>query len=85
MRYPYPWRKEKEIKSKQKRLEGLCPLTLEETALVLTALGFDKSTHIYIYVVQIYGGDKILEAFHAMYPNIMQKEILLNPNDLNPF
>lgn len=85
MRYAYPWWKEKEIKSEQKRLEGLCPLTPEETALVLKALGFDKSTQIYIAAGQIYGGEKRLAALHAMYPNIVRKEMLLNPNDLKPF
>lgn len=57
MRYAYPWWKVKEIKSEQKRLEGLCPLTPEETALVFKALGFDKNTQIYIAAGQIYGGD----------------------------
>lgn len=85
MRYAYPWWKEKEIKSEQKRLEGLCPLTPEETALVLKALGFDKNTQIYIAAGQIYGGEKRLAALRAMYPNIVRKEMLLNPNDLKPF
>lgn len=85
MRYAYPWWKEKEIKSEQKRLEGLCPLTPEETALVLKALGYDKNTQIYIAAGQIYGGEKRLAALRAMYPNIVRKEMLLNPNDLKPF
>lgn len=85
MRYAYPWWKEKEIKSEQKRLEGLCPLTPEETALVLKALGFDKNTQIYIAAGQIYGGEKRLAALRAFYPNIVRKEMLLNPNDLKPF
>jgi hypothetical protein len=43
MRYAYPWWKEKFINSELKRLDGLCPLTPEETTLVLQALHFDKS------------------------------------------
>ncbi|KAL3675927.1 hypothetical protein R1sor_025875 [Riccia sorocarpa] len=41
MRYAYPWWKEKVIVSEQKRKDGLCPLTPEETALILRALGYD--------------------------------------------
>nr|CAD1826641.1 unnamed protein product [Ananas comosus var. bracteatus] len=43
MRYAYPWWKEKVINSDLKRKEGLCPLTPEETALVLRALDIDRS------------------------------------------
>ncbi|KAG5400982.1 hypothetical protein IGI04_015589 [Brassica rapa subsp. trilocularis] len=34
--------KEGEV-SEERRVQGMCPLTLEEVALVLTALGFDIS------------------------------------------
>ncbi|KAH9295334.1 hypothetical protein KI387_038922 [Taxus chinensis] len=85
MRYAYPWWKEKLIISEQKRSEGLCPLTPEEAALVLKALGFDKNTQIYIAAGEIYGGEKRLAALRAMYPKIVRKEMLLSSNDLKPF
>ncbi|XP_020517588.1 uncharacterized protein At1g04910 isoform X2 [Amborella trichopoda] len=85
MRYAYPWWKEKEIDSEQKRLEGLCPLTPEETALVLKALGFEKDTLIYIASGEIYGGERRLASLRAAYPKIVRKEMLLSPDELKPF
>lgn len=85
MRYAYPWWKEKVIISEQKRSEGLCPLTPEEAALVLKALGFNKNTQIYIAAGEIYGGEKRLAALRAVYPNIVRKEMLLSSDDLKSF
>lgn len=70
-RYAYPWWKEKEIDSETKRLQGLCPLTPEEIALVLKALGFSKDTLIYIASGEIYGGERRLAALKAAYPNLV--------------
>ncbi|XP_026658455.2 rhamnogalacturonan I rhamnosyltransferase 1-like isoform X2 [Phoenix dactylifera] len=85
MRYAYPWWKEKEIISEQKRLEGLCPLTPEEISLVLQALGFTRDTQIYIASGEIYGGERRLAALRAAYPKIVRKEMLLSPDELRPF
>ncbi|KAL5680241.1 hypothetical protein ACJX0J_006626, partial [Zea mays] len=85
MRYAYPWWKEKEIDSEKKRLEGLCPLTPEETTLVLRALGFPKDTRIYIASGEIYGGEKRLAILKTEFPNIVRKEILLSDDELRPF
>ncbi|XP_077230728.1 rhamnogalacturonan I rhamnosyltransferase 4-like [Tasmannia lanceolata] len=85
MRYAYPWWKEKEIVSEKKRLDGLCPLTPEEIALVLQALGFARDTKIYIASGEIYGGERRLAALRAAYPNIVRKEMLLSPDELRPF
>jgi rhamnogalacturonan I rhamnosyltransferase len=71
LRYAYPWWKEKEIDSEKKRLEGLCPLTPEETTLVLRALGFPKDTRIYIASGEIYGGEKRLAILKTEFPNIV--------------
>ncbi|XP_020271637.1 uncharacterized protein At1g04910-like [Asparagus officinalis] len=83
-RYLVEWWKEKEIDSEQKRLEGRCPLTPEETTLVLRALEFDKDTTIYIAAGTIYGGEKRMAALRDLYPNIVDKEMLLSPDDLEP-
>ncbi|KAF8407902.1 hypothetical protein HHK36_007040 [Tetracentron sinense] len=84
MRYAYPWWKEKVINSDLKRKDGLCPLTPEETALVLRALGID---HIQIYIAagEIYGGERRVASLAAAYPKLVRKETLLEPSDLKFF
>ena len=71
VRYAYPWWKEKFINSELKWLDGLCPLTPEETALVLQALHFDKSMQIYIAAGQIYGGERRMSTLSAAYPKMV--------------
>lgn len=85
MRFAYPWWKEKVIDSVQKRLDGLCPLTPEETALVLKALGFHRERQIYIAAGEIYGSKRRMAALHATFPNIVRKEMLLSKEDLKHF
>lgn len=70
-RYAYPWWKEKVILSDQKRKDGFCPLTPEETALILRALGYDRDTQIYIAAGEIYGSDRRMAALHAAFPNVV--------------
>lgn len=72
-RYAYPWWKEKVIDSKAKRREGLCPLTPEETALTLSALGIDRNVQIYIAAGQIYGGEKRMASLAADFPNLVRE------------
>ncbi|KAA8532952.1 hypothetical protein F0562_032931 [Nyssa sinensis] len=71
LRYAYPWWREKEILSEERRSQGLCPLTPEEAALVLQALGFDKHTQIYIASGEIYGSDRRLAALRAAFPRVV--------------
>ncbi|KAL5553729.1 hypothetical protein UlMin_041130 [Ulmus minor] len=85
MRYAYIWWRDKEIDSELKRSRGLCPLTPEETALVLQALGFDKNTQIYIAAGEIYGGERRLAALRAAFPQIVKKEMLLAQEELRQF
>lgn len=70
-RYAYPWWREKEIVSEERRSQGLCPLTPEEAALILKALGFEKDMQIYIAAGEIYGGEKRLAALRAAFPRIV--------------
>lgn len=70
-RYAYPWWREKEIVSEERRLLGLCPLTPEETALVLQALGFGRDTRIYIASGEIYGSERRLSALRVAFPRIV--------------
>ncbi|PRQ53277.1 putative GDP-fucose protein O-fucosyltransferase [Rosa chinensis] len=85
MRYANPLWKEKDIDSEMKRVEGLCPLTPEETALVLVALGIDHNVQIYIAAGDIYGGDRRMEGLKAAFPNVVRKETLLEPSELRFF
>ena len=70
-RYAFPWWKEREIISDVKRSEGLCPLTPEETSLILKALGFDRDTQIYIASGEIYGSAWRLAALRTAFPRIV--------------
>nr|VDC86441.1 unnamed protein product [Brassica oleracea] len=83
MRYAYPWWKEKVINSEVKRKEGLCPLTPEETALTLTALGIDRNVQLYIAAGEIYGGERRMKALTDAFPNVVRKETLLDSSDLD--
>lgn len=78
LRYAYPWWKEKVINSEMKRKEGLCPLTPEETALVLTALGIDHNVQIYIAAGEIYGGQRRMAALAEAFPNLVSQKRMQN-------
>ncbi|URE27877.1 GDP-fucose protein O-fucosyltransferase [Musa troglodytarum] len=71
MRYAYPWWKEKVINSELKRKDGLCPLTPEETALILRALDIDRNIQVYIAAGEIYGGKRRMAALSDAYPNVV--------------
>ncbi|KAD2393653.1 hypothetical protein E3N88_40630 [Mikania micrantha] len=85
LRYAFPWWREKDIVSEERRSQGLCPLTPEEATLVLQALGFDQNTQIYIASGEIYGSEKRLAALRATFPQIVKKEMLLDPEELRQF
>ncbi|OAY47449.1 rhamnogalacturonan I rhamnosyltransferase 1 [Manihot esculenta] len=85
MRYAYPWWKEKIINSDLKRKDGLCPLTPEETALILRALDIDPNIQIYIAAGEIYGGARRMASLAAAYPKLVRKETLLESSDLRFF
>ncbi|KAK4773369.1 hypothetical protein SAY87_028388 [Trapa incisa] len=85
MRYAYLWWKEKIINSDLKRKDGFCPLTPEETALTLRALGIDQNIQIYIAAGEIYGGVRRMAALAKSYPRLVRKETLLEPSDLRFF
>ncbi|KAK1270904.1 hypothetical protein QJS04_geneDACA019681 [Acorus gramineus] len=67
------------------RSEGKCPLTPEEAVLMLAALGFKRSTHIYIAGAQIYGGRSRMAALTSLYPNLVTKETLLSSSEIQQF
>ena len=77
-RYTYPWWREKEIVSEERRAQGLCPLTPEEVALVLKALGFEKNTQIYIAAGEIYGSEHRLSVLREAFPRIVSLPVLVS-------
>lgn len=70
-RYAYPWWKEKIINSDLKRKDGLCPLTPEETALILRALDIDSNIQIYIAAGEIYGGERRMASLAKTFPKLV--------------
>ncbi|XVF85747.1 hypothetical protein PTKIN_Ptkin17bG0142200 [Pterospermum kingtungense] len=85
MRYSHDGWRHKPIDSKRKRERGSCPLTPEETALVLQALGIHRNTTIYIAAGEIYKKEKRIAGLVATYPNLVSKETMLKPQELEPF
>ncbi|XP_015618503.1 O-fucosyltransferase 1 isoform X1 [Oryza sativa Japonica Group] len=55
---------------KDRRIIGKCPLTPEEVGLILRAIGFDNSTRIYLASGEIFGGDRFMSPFRAMFPRL---------------
>jgi hypothetical protein len=50
---------------------GLCPLTPQETALVLMGLGYERDTQVYIAAGEIYGGDERMAPLQAAFPKMV--------------
>ncbi|OMO65400.1 GDP-fucose protein O-fucosyltransferase [Corchorus olitorius] len=75
----------KPVSPAELRKLGRCPLTPEEAALVLGALGFKRETYIYLAGSHIYGGSSRMQPFTSLYPNLVTKETLLTPSELAPF
>jgi hypothetical protein len=52
---------------------------------MLAAIGFKRSTKIYIAGAEIYGGSHRMAALSRLYPALVTKETLLSPSELEPF
>lgn len=77
-------KKIKQISPTELRIMGRCPLTPEEAALVLAGLGFNRGTYIYLAGSKIYGGKSRMKSIADLYPNMVTKEDLLTPKELEP-
>ncbi|XP_024993185.1 O-fucosyltransferase 8 isoform X2 [Cynara cardunculus var. scolymus] len=78
-------KKSKPVSAEELRSSGRCPLTPEEAALVLAALGFTSDTYIYLAGSQIYGGESRMSPLTNLYPRLITKEDLLSPSEIAPF
>lgn len=51
--------------------DGLCPLTPEETALALRALGIDRNIQVYIAAGDIYKAERRMAPLKQAFPNLV--------------
>lgn len=85
IRYNVSRWKEKEIDPVSRRAEGGCPLTPHEIGLMLRAMGYPRKTLIYVAAGQIYGGEARMKTFTQLFPNVVTKETITTPEEMQRF
>lgn len=77
--------KVKKINSTEQRSSGLCPLTPKEVGVFLQALGYPRSTVVYIAAGEIYGGKTHLSELTSRFPNVLFKEMVATEEELRAY
>ncbi|KAG5514774.1 hypothetical protein RHGRI_035984 [Rhododendron griersonianum] len=73
---------EKELVYSERRAIGKCPLTPEEVGLILRAMGFGNSTRIYLAAGELFGGDRFMKPFRALFPQLENHNTVLPTQEL---
>ncbi|KAF3331274.1 GDP-fucose protein O-fucosyltransferase [Carex littledalei] len=73
------------MSSHERKLAGQCPLTAQEVARLLKALGAPSDTRIFWAGGKPYGGPTALQPLTRKFPNFYNKEDLALPGELAPF
>ncbi|CAB4262975.1 unnamed protein product [Prunus armeniaca] len=60
----------KKLVYEERRAIGKCPLTPEEVGLILRAMGFNNSTRIYLAAGELFGGERFMKPFRALFPHL---------------
>ncbi|KAL2653477.1 hypothetical protein R1flu_021605 [Riccia fluitans] len=64
---------------------GKCPLTPEEVAIMLAALGFSSNTRLYLASYKVYGGEARMAHLRKLFPVMFDKYSLATEAELEPF
>lgn len=71
------------VNSEDQRRNGSCPLMPEEVGILLRAYGYSWDTVIYVSAREVFGGQKKLIPFHAMFENVVDRTSLTSAWELN--
>ncbi|KAL6970544.1 Protein EMBRYO SAC DEVELOPMENT ARREST 30 [Sarracenia purpurea var. burkii] len=71
------------VDSHVRKGNGLCPLMPEEVGLLLRAMGYPPNTRIYLAASEIFGGQRVLIPFRAMYTNLVDRTLLCSKQELS--
>ncbi|GAA0174970.1 protein modifying enzyme [Lithospermum erythrorhizon] len=63
------------------RSQGRCPMTPEEMGLLLSALGFDNSSKLYLASHKVYGGEARISTLRALFPLMEDKKSLASSEE----
>ncbi|XXG79229.1 hypothetical protein AAC387_Pa09g0344 [Persea americana] len=72
---------EKNLVYSERRAIGKCPLTPEEVGLILRAMGFDNSTRIYLAAGKLFGGERFMKPFRALFPRLKNHSTVATPEE----
>lgn len=70
------------VDSMKRRLNGSCPLMPEEVGILLRAFGYSSDTIIYVSGGELFGGQRIMISFRAMFENVIDRTSLSTVEEL---